>query len=186
MKDTIQKFKEQINAFNLKLAAPVLDGTPYLLEMHRPDGSKLIYGTPYSDQEMTTRYGFRLQRSFDLCGALSMSKADADGIAVRLNKNYEAEWRQAHSPRLNQSAPPVQTYVQVIHQRAWMERERDDIKEMVKMLEAAEARMPEYSFYGHSGARFRVCKCVSDEAAVAYAKVRGYARVFRSEVEVAL
>lgn len=67
--------------------APVLDGTPFLVVIPSEGWSMhhwLVLGAPYDDQAQSQPWVFRMQRGFDLCGALCSSEESAKQKVAKL------------------------------------------------------------------------------------------------------
>lgn len=95
--------------------SPVLDGTPFLVVMPAEGWSMhhwLVLGAPYKDQAPAQgQWVFRLQRGFDLCGALCSSEESAKAKVAKLAQR-----------------DPSQRFA-VLHRRDWETSLRDGLLE---------------------------------------------------------
>jgi hypothetical protein len=98
---SLAEFEVILNQMTARQNAPVLDGTPFILVIPVKDAPMahwLVLGKPYDDQNaLASSYVFRMQRTFTLCGCLSMSEESARTRAAELSKKLDPNVTFIHS-----------------------------------------------------------------------------------------
>lgn len=121
--DILAKFIDARTELQARFDVPVLDGTPFLLVLDRPEDQdrplslRPVYGELYPDMTNNTptagKYGFRFQRRNDLCGCVSYSEESA-------------------SRKVQQIIP--QLPVKAVHSREWLRDNLAGVQKSINML----------------------------------------------------
>lgn len=124
MKETLAKLKQAEENLKAELTKPILDGSPWIVYLVKAgEKEPLLYGNSYPDQTGFPSKGFRLQRSFHLCGVVRMEREKAIEFVTQTNNRLAKGTEQA--------------FAVAEHSRHWFKLQLNQLQEVIRHLEIA-------------------------------------------------